>query len=194
LPIPLVYEPPPPTTDSLYQGEVLGGVVIHRVVAPAVALQEAPEILQEVFPAVIILHPDCDLAQDFAVRAGLDVGQTIDEADPKILPQVLLVALFELETLRPRFQGKDLWRRAIQNQDERYHHLAAATIGAGEGAARLPEYLIDFRRTHAVPPAALYGAIVAGTAQRLARLPLPYLHDLAHRYFSYLGRPGIPDA
>ena len=186
MPIPLVYDPPPPDDSSLYQGEILGGVVVYRVLNP-------PEIVPVAYPLVVVVHNDCDLAQDHAVRAATAAGQEVDETSRHILPQVLIAALYEAALLRDRFAGSELRKRGMQNQDERYHHLDSATIGNEAGTTPLAEFLIDFRRVQGVPPANLYDGIQARTITRVARLPLPFMNDLVYRCFTYLGRMGIPD-
>ncbi len=72
----------------------------------------------------------------------------------------------------------------------RFHSLAEATVGEGEG---LPELFIDFRKAFAIPTLSLYGAIGAGAVQRVAVVQPVYLYDLIHRYHSYHSRVGLPD-
>lgn len=182
----MVYDPPPSDDSSLYQGEVLGGIVAYRVLNP-------PEIIPVTYPLVIIVHNDCDLAQDHVARSTTPARQQVDETSRHVLPQVLLVALYEADSLRDRFAGSELRKRGMQNQDERYHHIDSAAIGSGVEAPTLAEFLIDFRRVQGLPPANLYDGIRAQTITRVARLPLPFMNDLVYRCFTYLGRMGIPD-
>ena len=52
----------------------MDGVVVYKVLEP-------PEVISVPLGRVVILHNDCDLAQDFAVRSALAEGQAMDESD-----------------------------------------------------------------------------------------------------------------
>ena len=78
-----------------------------------------PQLNEITHPFAIVMTQDCDLEQDFNLRKGIVQGQLP-------LANVLFceaVATADLKTRIP--PGKDIWKRVIQNKDERYQCLEA---------------------------------------------------------------------
>lgn len=186
--MPFAYDAPPPIGSALRQGEVLGDVWIHRPLLPAtrVGVGQSIDVDPTLHPFVVVLHPDCDLEQDFAARQS-----TAAENDTRLVPQVLLCDAFTEAELRPRVAGSDLFRRIKQNQDERYHRFKAAPISSSQES--VPDLFLDFRRSLAVHTSALYLGLEPGAIRRCALIPAVYVHDLVHRFYGYLSRVALPN-
>jgi hypothetical protein len=109
-----------------------------------------------------------------------------------LIPHVLLCDLYEEGQLRGS-QGikADIWRRINANQNERYHHLPAATIG--ESPLNLPDLYIDCKKIYGLPTANLYMGISTLQIAKLAVMPPIYLHDFIHRFFGFQSRVALPE-
>ena len=104
--------------------------------------------------------------------------------------QVLCVDAYPREELAPRL-ASDIRRRAVNNQDRRYHRLEEGRVGM-DGRV-VPTFLLDFRRSFSVFAAQLYDAMEQGQISRIGIVPPVYLHDLMHRFYSYLARVATPE-
>jgi len=188
VPIPLI---PVPESGELRQGEILSNVWVHRAVAPARELREAPDVDQHHHPIAVVLHSDCDLLQDFnARRAGAAENRDPHWSERSIVTQVLMCDAFVVDELRNRGASKDLWARIKNNQDERYHRLEFDPIAVT--GTQLSELLLDFRKAFMVHTPDVYAALVADGIVRHGYVPPVYLHDLMQRFFSYHARVGLP--
>jgi hypothetical protein len=185
--VPLVYQPPP-EGGALRQGEILANLWIHTVLITTEAMGPL-EISSRHHPLVIVLTADCDLEQDFNARFG-DTGA--DESDPHLVPYVQMCDLYAQQTIRPTFSGSDLWKRARQNQDERYHHLEVPE-GPPPWTEELSDLFLDFKKALGVPTGSVYQGLTAGAIRRAAVVPPIYLHDILHRFYGFLSRVGLPD-
>lgn len=182
----LVYEQPGP--GALRQGEILAQVCLHRSLSPSIEVDDL-DIESIVHPFVIVMHADCDLEQDYAVRFS---GDAFDVNSPKLIPEILICDLFAEAEIRTRnAMDSAMFRRAKQNQDERYHRLHAASIEGRDG--ELQDFFIDFKRSFMERPRSLYAAIETGYCSRIAIVPPIYVHDLMHRFFGFHSRVGTPD-
>ena len=181
---------PPTTEDRLVQGEVLGPLIEYVPLQPPVELAEGEgvQVRGVRYERAVVLTQDCDLLQDFRLRRNPDVQDP--ESDPRSVPHVLLCEMFE--DLRQRVAGGDIFKRAKRNQDERYHAFPEAQIGQDE-AARLPDLYLDFRKSISLPTRLVYEALEGGQVNRLAVLPMNYLHDLTHRFHGYHARIAIEE-
>lgn len=139
---------------------------------------------------MVVLHGDCDLEQDFNYRSSPGAGG-IDEANAKIVPEVLLCDLYVEAEIRQQVAGGDIWKRVRQNQDERYHQLLQAPIS--DGGQELPPLFLDFKRSFMDRTPSLYDAISSGAITRVAIIPDVFVHDLMQRYFAYHARVALPD-
>jgi hypothetical protein len=200
--VPLIYEVAP-GSGALRQGEILADVWDHRVAQPPVEIPERSfEVHSTLHHLVIVMTAVCDLDQDFKARfrepgggQGLDAPLALDEEHPGLVANVLLCDVYQEESLRLRggtHIKTDIWRRIKQNQDERYHHFEPPSIEEPP-QAELPDLYLDFKRTLAVPTQRLYDGLRAGGVKRMAVVPSVYVHDLVHRFYSFLSRVGVPD-
>ncbi len=192
--MPFSYEPPP-DSGPLRQGEILANVWEHRASHHASAPDDDRDAVVHSFlhPRVIVMTADCDLDQDFNVRFSdgrleepLEVFKR-DYGDSALLPHLLLCDLYDESEIRSKIaRGSEVWRRILQNQNERYHHLNG-------GVWWLPNLYLDFKKTLAIPTESTYLALGAAGTRRLAVVPPVYIHDLMHRFFGFLSRVGLPE-
>jgi hypothetical protein len=187
----------PPTDGRLVQGEILGAVWEFVPVQAPVAVPEETDIrVRSVYhERMIVLTQDCDLINDFKLRSPDEESlEDLNEVEGNIrsVPSVLLCDL--TEDLGERLKGSGTsWKRVEGNQDERYHKLPEAQIGADWAGGYLPALYLDFRKTVSLPTPFLYEALrVAGIA-RVAITPPIYLHDLIHRFHGYHSRVAVED-
>ncbi len=149
-------------------------------------------------PLVVVLTADCDLEHDSSARSQDrpdDARELIrrEYETPALIPYVLLCDAFLEGQIRGRAGASDLWRRIKQNQDERYHRLAAAPYGFAPWFGKLPDLYLDFKKMLALPTEQLYDGVTTGGIRRVAAVPPVYVHRLMHRFFGFLSRVGVPD-
>jgi hypothetical protein len=179
----------PPNSPYLRQGEIIEGLFELQIQIPsesAIDLNQPVKLDRIDHPYSIVVSQDCDLEWDYKARQE-------EAPEGKLLAHVLFCALFSKDELR-RDRGKltnELFRRVERNQDERYHHLAAAPIS--ETGKSIPELFADFKTTFSLPVEFVYWSI--STSQVIRRGPLvsPYLEDFMHRLYSFLGRVATPE-
>jgi hypothetical protein len=184
--VPLIYEPSP-NSGALRQGEILGGIHELRPLHPAVAVADGTDVEYQLHrhPIMIVMTAECDLVRDYEARFD-EPEELVPEVDhPRLLPHLLLCEVYEHSRIRGRVGATDLWKRAVQNQDERYHHLLAAPIW-------LSDLYMDFKKTLSLPTESLYAGIENGGIHRLAVVAPIYIHDLMHRFYGFLSRVGVP--
>ncbi len=190
----LVYEPA--SDGPIRQAELLASIAEFQAIPDTDGDPTEVATRKVEHPLAIVLSQDCDLEQDFNVRHPAEQPQpdreTV-ETSPTALTHILLCDAHEESELKKRlpstFGSKD-FRRIAGNQNERYHRIEGADI-EGTGTTIEPLFL-DFRRYFSIPCSAAYEQLSPGTARRTARLPAYYLHDLNHRFYSYLARVAIP--
>ena len=178
---------------ALRQGEILGELWTHR--ALTVGHTDAPEIRSFRHALAVVLTADCDLLQDFNVRFAEQeqpadpVPKDQNEDHPAIVPFTILCELFMDQQVRGRGGlNRDLWRRVVQNQDERYHAVPMPGTPDGGDQTRA---ILDFKKALAVPTEAIYSGILAREVRRVALIPPVYIHDLIHRFYGFLSRVGV---
>lgn len=179
---------PASAVGALRQGEILSSVEQHIVV---IELDGAapPELRKKTHPLAIVLSQDCDLEQDFKGRSG-------DAPLLRLLmPNILICEVDVATNLQGDPQriapGGDIWKRIIQNKDERYQYLREIRPGAdAEGIGTAP-LLIDFKRTFTLPSDGLY-AQINRTAKRRTVLASPYREHLSWRHACFIARVALP--
>lgn len=137
---------------------------------------------------MIVISQDCDLIWDWNERQRVP----FNEWAPHLMPHLLLCDLYEEGQLRGAQEIKsDIWRRIRENQNERYHHLQAASV---EGSAlNLPDLYIDGKKVYGLPTANLYAGISSLQIARVAVVPPIHLHDFIHRFFAFQSRVAVPE-
>ena len=189
----------PQTSSALRQGEIISDVYELQPQHPPtqISSDESNVTVQPIYhPRLIVITADCDLLWDYEARIKIQKEQqsiNIEEREnASIMPHVLLCELYEQAELRARVTGSDLWKRIRQNQDERYHHLPSASVG-NPRVSELPDLYLDFKKAFSLPTNHLYEALDSSLIGRVAVMPPVYLHDLMHRFYSFLGRVGVPE-
>jgi len=138
-----------------------------------------------VHPYVIVISQDCDLEWDYKARLG-------EASEDKLLTHILFCALYPQDEVRSqRGLSSQLWKRVIQNQDERYHRLDGAPINGTEET--LPALIADFKTTFSLPNEFAYWLVSTSQAIRKGALIPPYLEDFMHRLYYFLGRVATPE-
>jgi len=112
-------------------------------------------------------------------------------ADPS-LPNVLLCEVSSATELKGAVPlGKDIWKRIIQNKDERYQFLQGVPPLLDATKEGLPELGIDFRRYFGIPTDELYEQFNL-RARRRCRLISPYKEHFMNRYAHFIARVALP--
>jgi hypothetical protein len=167
---------------ALWCCEILSGVMQHRKSFESLHAAE-PELDTILHPLCIVISQDCDLEQDFRARQDGKVAS---------LPSVLLCEASSATELKGNVPaGKDIWKRIIQNKDERYQFLQAVAAVQDAMNEGLPELGIDFRRYFSVPTDELYEQFNLGTRRR-CRLVSPYKEHFMNRFAHFVARVGLP--
>lgn len=177
----------PPNSPYLRQGEIIEGLFelqIQIPSEPSIDLNQPAKLDRIDHPYSIVVSQDCDLEWDYKARSE-------EASEDKLLTHVLFCALFTPDETKSR-SGKmsQLWKRVIQNQDERYHHLDEAPVNGTE--ENLPELIADFKTTFSLPVEFVYWLVSTSQAIRKGALFSPYLEDFIHRLYSFLGRVATP--
>lgn len=175
----------PPVFPHLRQAEVIADLYELRPQIPAGDNVQPDKFDPIDHPYSVVVSQDCDLEWDYKARQS-------QAPTHKLLEHVLFCALFPVSEIQDRSGGSQLFKRMRQNQDERYHSLVAAPVnGLTDG---LPWLFADFKMIFSLPLAFAYWQITSGQATRKGSLPSPYLEDLIHRLYTFLGRVATPPA
>jgi hypothetical protein len=179
----------PVFAGPLRQGEILSSVE-QFVVQVNVQDPEGPvDVRIKRHPFAIVLAQDCDLAQDFKGRSGDSAA-----AAKLIIPNILLCEVDIAEYLKTGgtiAQGSDIWKRIVQNKDERFQYLRAVSTEVDALGMGIQPLLVDFKRAFTVPTELLYEQLQKGTKRRTV-LTSPYLEHLSSRYAGFISRVALP--
>ena len=168
---------------ALFQGEILSNIPFRRVNLEHLANGE------HVFdpddhPYIVVLSQDCDLDLDYKNRFQGD------ESAPGIQSVLFCAGYTEDEILENTNKST---RKRIENCDHpRFHFIATASVEHDALQEGVPELVFDFKNYHTIWTDELYYLISSGTVKRRSKLVSPYKEHLAQRFFSYLGRVGVP--
>jgi hypothetical protein len=184
-----------PGSGAFRQGEILSNVVQVHISLDSVH-PEAEEIAvqEKIHPQAIILSQDCDLDWDFKAR---ERGEEGNRLQLKLVPNVLLCEMMAEDTLRGQMRGagvggSDLWKRMVQNRDERYHWFPELPADADASSEGLPALVVDFKRVFTVPTDELYSRLRHGLRRRSLLQGL-YLQHLSTRFGYYCLRVALPE-
>lgn len=190
--MPLSYEASP-TDGPLRQCELLGDVWEHRPLRPASEDEGGDFPTRSIHHGMAaVMTPDCDLEWDYPERFPETAGdEPLDESNRSIVPWTILCDAFPRGEIRPLFTGQDdLFAAIRRNQNIRYHRLVLVQVDGGED---IPELFLDFKKTVAIPTAALYEGIEAGGIRRIGVVAPIYSHEVVHRFYNYQSRVALPD-
>jgi hypothetical protein len=180
----------PVPVGALRQGEILSSVDQYIIILKAQSATELPDVTRKMHPFAVILSQDCDLAQDFAAR----FGDSAETALKQMIPNVLLCEVDIADNTKTGgtiARGSDIWKRIIQNKDERFQYLRGIAADSDAEGKGVPHLLIDFKRTFTLPTEMLYGQL-QGVAKRRAVLASPYVEHLSSRYAYFISRVALP--
>lgn len=151
------------------------------------------ELVKIIFPLVVVLTQDCDLAQDYKFRWSRKPTTTQD----KLLLSVLVAPLYNAEHVYNGEQLSDLGMNMTtinrskspgenlrKNETPRYHY-----IDFGSKVPIVPS-VIDFKHYFSVNSSYLKKAKSGGFVCRLSSL---YREDVSQRFTSFLARIALPD-
>lgn len=151
------------------------------------------EISKIVFPLVVVLTQDCDLAQDYKFRWSHHNSKTED----KLLLSVLVAPLYNVEHVYTGDQLEDLGLkmeiisrkktpgdRLRKNETPRFHYLEF------ENDVPVVPSVIDFKHYFSVNVAYLKKL---KTKNYVCQLSALFREDVSQRFSSYLARIGLPN-
>ena len=199
------YAPVPPG-DRLHQGEIIAGLVRVRQVLDSIGSDNF-RVEELTFPFVVVLTQDCELSQD-AMARNIEV-QALNE--PSLLnneefrkkhvnvkkykvSNILFceaAATNDLKAIVP--PGKDIWKRIIQNKDERYQCLEATPADRDSATQGIPSLGCDFKRFFTIPADEVYKRIELKQIPRRTHLITPYAEHLLHRFCNFQCRIPLPE-
>lgn len=163
---------------ELRQGEVITGITQYL-------WNSESELVQPVVhPYAFVLNQDCDLYWDYEQRNGRK-GSALQS----VLFYVAMLAIEKRQQMPP---GNDLWRRVINNTDERYHLFSRVDAACDLENQGWPSLVIDFKSFFTLPPDEVYRQIGARSARRRSRLNGQYREHLQSRAAFYLQRVMLP--
>lgn len=167
------------TLDAEFrQGEIISGLNQH------IYDSSVEELETKSHPFVVIASQDCDLLQDHNNRAA---------GNPTDLNSILCYEAHPAPAIRASIKGSDIWKRIVQNKDDRYHALQSVPPECDTTAIGLPDLIIDFKRFFCVASDELTRQIGSGVAARRTRLETPYKEHFQSRAAFYLQRVGLPN-
>lgn len=177
----------PSTGNRLCQGEVVSDLIQVKQSVETVGSDNAPGIVEYRHPFAIVLTQDCDLEQDANVRFNSPGGQSQ-------LVNILFCEVIETTTLKGQVpRGSDIWKRIVQNKDERYHCLEATAAELDQLGKGLPSLGCDFKRYFTLPADEVYKRLTLNQFSRRAKLLSPYAEHLLSRFCYFLGRVPLPE-
>lgn len=177
-------------TARLAQGDVLRDV---ECVEHVVERNGQLEMAKIVFPLVVVLTQDCDLAQDYRFRWSRQPTTTED----KLLLSVLVAPLYNAEHVYNGEQLSELGMKMVpinrtrspgdnlrKNETPRFHYL-----DFGPSVPVVPS-VVDFKHYFSVNAAYLKKVKARNFVCRISTL---YREDIAQRFASFLARIALPD-
>jgi hypothetical protein len=173
--------------SALRQGEILSNLHQFRLTIESLGTAP-PEGKAHIHPFAIILSQDCDLDQDFRVRAE---GKVSD----KLIPTILFCEVQTADELYGQIRQIEsrLGNRIKNNKEERYQFLQRVGVDSDRLQEGLPELAIDFKRYFTIPTDELYRRIEMGEVKRRCCLNSPYLEHLSSRFAFFLSRVALPE-
>jgi hypothetical protein len=172
----IIFQASVPNTQ-LRQGEVISNFTEY-VYDPV-----AEEVDAINHPFCVVASQECDLARDYEARQ--------DQRESSVKSILLLMAA-PVEQARNAVGPSNIWKRAKQNDDERWHVLEAAGVELDQLSQGVPALVIDFRKFFTVPPAEIYRQLAdPKAAVRRCLLLSPYREHLQTRAMAYLGRVAL---
>ena len=175
----------------IWQGDVYKDVEFVEYV---VEKEGNIEVSKIIFPLVVVLTQDCDLAQDCELRYGRRKPRP--QTQDKLLLSVLVAPLYNVEhvylgehlsrldiTMQTIDKKHTPGRNLINNETPRYHYIEFPP-----GVSIVPS-VIDFKHYFSVNVEYLKRIKKRDFVCRIAPL---YREDISQRFASFLSRIGLP--
>jgi hypothetical protein len=173
--------------ERLRQGEIVSGLIQIRQSLETVGMQRPPRLDEVLHPFAIVMTQDCDLESDFRLQS--------EGAEAKLqLLNILFCEAVATNELKARVPpGKDIWKRVVQNKDERYQCLEAIPSNQDVMAQGVPCLGCDFKRFFTIPSDEVYRRIELQQISRRARLLTPFAEHLLSRFCTFQARVPLPE-
>ena len=148
-------------------------------------------------PWLVVMTNVCDLMWDFDQRQGVPDEERAQEdwehSYQRIIPHILTCSAYEESEIKGLHDlNTKRLKRVRKNQEERLHYLLATASNAD--LLSVPALYLDFKKAFSLPTESIYDGLAGGSIQRVAVVRGEYLYDLMHRFYSFLGRVGVPEA
>jgi hypothetical protein len=174
------------TATRIQQGEVVSNLLRMQLDLASFG-EPTPMVQTEIHEFAIVMTQNCELEQDHKIRNGIS-------NKGKLLPNVLFCHVETAGQLRTSVPpGSDIWKRIVQNKDERYHFLQKVEADCDTLGQGLPELGIDFMRYFTIPTDEVYKRVAASEARRRCFLRSPYLEHLSNRFAHFISRVALPE-
>jgi hypothetical protein len=194
-------------SERLRQGEILTGLVRVRQSLDSIGTKDIG-VDEITHPYLIVMTQDCELAQDDDARQvqarALQDQTLLDDPEfkkrfgnaPKLtLENILFCEAMSTSDMKNSLPpGKDIWKRIIQNKDERYQCLESVPSTQDLAGDGVPSLGCDFKRFVTIPIAEVYRRIELNPTLRRARLLTPFAEHLLHRFCNFQCRIPLPEA
>jgi len=162
------------------------------------------EVSKIIFPYVVILTQDCDLAQDASFRANEskrsqdpNFKASTSQKNDKYLISILVAPLYNAEhvfegshlselewKMEPIQKSKTPGKYLKQNNNPRYHYLDFSKD------VQIPPSIVDFKHYFSVNVEYMKSIKKDNCICQVAEL---YREQLSHRFAHFLSRVGLPD-
>jgi hypothetical protein len=173
--------------ERLYQGEIVEGLIQVRQSLETLGESGPLKLDEVVHPFAIVMTQDCDLEQEFRIRSGAREGTSA-------LPNILFCEAITTTDLKGNVPpGKDIWKRVIQNRDERYQCLESVPPSQDLLGKGIPCLGCDFKRYFTVCVDEVYRRIELKQITRRSRLITPYAEHLLSRFSIFQSRVPLPE-
>ncbi|GGC68776.1 hypothetical protein [Chelatococcus reniformis] len=164
---------------ELRQGEIISNIISYNYDSSSEGVVEIRHAY------AIVISQDCDLLWDYQNRADGKLGE------------LSCVLLAHAEVISPEWRkeagGRDIWKRIIQNKDERYHALESVSSDTDLNGDGIPDLVVDFKGVFTIPTTEIYIQINEGEGRRRSVLEMPYREHFQSRLAFYLQRVSLPD-
>lgn len=184
---------------ALRQGEIITG--LEQTVINLNTLQRKQgKIDYEVYdiphPYAIVVSQDCDLEQDFNLRAKLRVKSDAT-LKLRLLESILFCVVEAADKTASEHPLDEVrssrgFERIVKNKDERFHYFEAILSQNDSVREGLPELVVEFKRFFTIPTAEVYKKLRLGLAKRRCQLCSPYLEHFSVRFHYYHSRVALP--
>lgn len=192
--------------ERLHQGEILTELVRVRQSLDSIGTKDIG-VDEVTHPYLIVMTQDCDLAQDADARDvqakaannqsllnDPEFKRKLDNAPKLRIENVLFCEAMSTSDMKNSVPpGKDIWKRIIQNKDERYQCLEAVPPAQDLVGQGMPSLGCDFKRFVTIPIDEVYRRLELNPTLRRARLLTPYAEHLLHRFCNFQSRIPLPE-